>query len=61
MMDLFGVLESKLPDQIDISPTAYLAPLGTEQDILKVQLDVVGNVRHLGLNSTMVKMGVEQK
>ena len=45
-MSLFGVLELELADEVDVSPGLDFGPLGTQEDILEVQLDVVANVRH---------------
>ena len=48
-MSLFGVLELELADEVDVSPGLDFGPLGTQEDILEVQLDVVAN-RQLAVN-----------
>ena len=45
-MSLLGVLEFELADEVDVSPGLDFGPLGTQEDILEVQLNVVANVRH---------------
>ena len=45
-MSLLGVLELELADEVNVCPGLYFGPLGTQEDILEVQLDVVANVRH---------------
>ena len=44
---MLGVVEFEGSVEVNIRPALDLAPLGTEQDILEVQLDVVANVWHL--------------
>ena len=46
-MRLLRVVELERPVKVDISPALDFTPLGTKQDILEVQLDIVANVRHV--------------
>ena len=48
-MRLLRVVELERPVKVDISPALDFTPLGTKQDILEVQLNIIHDVRHAEL------------